>query len=171
MASTCTIAGLTLPFDPDSISWGFRTKTKVTHTIGGKVIQIFGIKIDAMTISGSFGKGGFQSQENFVNNMTYLAEQQANQVPISFSYPSKGWAFKVFILAISTPDGDLSGEVRPDIINPRWMLQLKIVEENIGLKKVAADQFIARLAENIGWTPSVYNGPLLETAQGDSGGS
>lgn len=157
--TTCTIGGLTLPFDPDSISWSFKVKTNITNTVGGKVVQVFGVKINNMMVSGSFGQGGFEAQQNFVENMTYLAEKQSNQVPLAFNYAAKGWKFEVFILRIATPDGDSSAAVRPEIINPKWSLQLMIVEENIGLKKVAADQFIARLASGIGWVPSAYNGP------------
>lgn len=147
--------------DPENISWSFGVKTKVTYTIGGKVVQVYGTQIGPMTLSGSFGLGGFEEQERFLKKMTALAKAQGEGTnkPYRFLFPQRNWDFKVFIRSVATPDGSLSMHVSPEIIDPRWVLTLHIVEENAGLKKIATDAYIARLSEGIGWHPSAYNGP------------
>lgn len=147
--------------DPEDISWTFGVKTKVTYTIGGKVVQVFGTQLGPMTLSGSFGVGGFDAQEKFIAKMAALAEEQGKGLnePHRFLFPFRGWDFKVYIRNVSTPDGAMSMHASPDVVNPRWSLTLHVVEENGGLKKVATDAYIKRLSEGIGWHPSAYNGP------------
>ena len=155
-----TLGGYAFRLDPEDISWTFSVKTKVTYTIGGKVVQVFGTHLGPMMLSGSFGSGGYDAQEAFINKMADLAKKQgADNEPHRFLFPYRGWDFKVYIRNVSTPDGSMSMRVAPDIANPRWSLTLQIVEENGGLKKVATDAYIKRLSEGIGWHPSEYNGP------------
>lgn len=159
--ATAMLGDYSFRLDPENISWTFGVKTKVDYTIGGKVVQVFGTQLGPMTLSGSFGQGGFDAQEEFLARMTEMARKQGegNNEPHRFLFPFRGWDFKVYIRAVSTPDGAMSMHVAPRVINPRWTLTLHVVEENAGLKKVATDAYIERLSRGIGWHPSAFNGP------------
>lgn len=167
--ATASINGIKFPFNPDAVSWGFNTKTAVKYTVGGKVVQVLGSSIGSMTITGSYGKGGFESQKKFVDKLSELAEKQKNQVPLSFRFPDRGWDFDVFITSIATPDGGRSASVRSDLPNPKWQIVLSVVRENANLKKAASNKYISRLTRGIGWRVSEYNGGVAGLSSTDVG--
>lgn len=157
--ATATIGGLDFRLDPQSIQWSYSIKTASTDTVGGKVVQVFGVNPGDLRVSGSLGNAGQQAHLNFVNNMEYLAVQQAETLdPIEFSFPVRGWKFQVYIKSVSSPDSQQGVRLAPEISNPRFTLVLNVVEENTDLSKVATDKFLARLTEGIGWVPNEYNG-------------
>jgi hypothetical protein len=163
-----TLGDIHFRLAPESVSWAFSVKTKVTNTLGGKVIQVYGTSIDDMRISGSFGVGGWQAQDRFIDQVRALAEKQRGNAQVShrFLFPLRGWDFKVQIRAANTPDGGGTRVHRPDLINPRWALSLLIVSDNVGLKKIATDKYIARLSENFGWHQTAYNGDDIKLGGG-----
>lgn len=132
--------------DPDLISWHWEVLTNVIETIGGRVIQVLGARLDDLTVQGSFGQdhadrsGGqsWQLAENFLTVITRIMEAQAadsNQQgrmhpPAVFNYPAKGWRFSVYVKALTDPDNNGSSIVlTPAKANQRYALSLFIVQD------------------------------------------
>lgn len=149
--------------DPTSIRWDYTIKAREIQTVGGKVVQIFGANLGDMTVTGTFGTGGWQEQARFLAAMEAIGDRQAKNTtadPIHFRYPPKGWDFLVYLTAYAQPGASKSVRLSPEITAPQWRLTLLIVEDNSGLKQVAMDAFLARLAEGIGWKQTIYNGSM-----------
>lgn len=145
--------------DPESIQWPIHIKSAYTPTIGGRVVQVYGAEPGDMRVSGSFGVGGWQEQERFLESMKGLAQDQINGPPVKFIYPAKGWDFSVYLTAY-TDGGSTSVTHSAGIVNPRWNLTLAIVEDNIDIKTVAADAYLNRIARGLGWEINEFNGPM-----------
>jgi hypothetical protein len=136
-------------------------------TVGGKIVQVYGTSISDLTIVGEFGVGGWQQQEKFLAQIKAMANTQAlasrvsrsQREPSRFVYPPRGWDFLVYLKSFGNPEGSRSIRHAPEIFNPKWQLTLFIVEDNSGIKRVAQDAYIARLAKGIGWKRTRYNGP------------
>jgi hypothetical protein len=132
--------------DPELISWNWSVLTNVVETIGGRVIQVLGARLDDLTVQGSLGQDHaagpvngttWHLAERFVSVITKIMEAQsadANQQgkmhpPAVFTYPPKGWRFNVYVKALTDPDGDSSVILRPAKINQRYTLSLFIVQD------------------------------------------
>lgn len=151
--------------NPDQVRWSYQPKVAVINTRGGKVIQVYGVELGDMTVSGQFGVVGWQGQAEFLERMRQISDRQAEEDrmnPLRFLFPEKGWDFQVYLKGFTSADGPQSVELSPEIINPTWTLTLFLVEDNLNLKKVATDAFIERLAEGIGWTINEFNGPVSD---------
>jgi hypothetical protein len=145
--------------DPKSVKWSYSVKTNVTETVGGKVIQVFGTTVEAMTVEGSVGRGGKQEYRELLGSLVTMAKAQASSDgPVRFSYPPKGWEFDVYITGITDAQGATFTESF-DKFHYSFTISLAIAEENAGLKKVAQDAYLERLAKGIGWIPNEYQGP------------
>lgn len=156
-----SLAGVPFRLNPTSINWTFDAKVADIATVGGKVVQVLGTKISDITVSGTFGAGGWQEQVEFLAWIKELADRQtSNLPPVHFRYPAYGWDIPVYIKAYRTPDGGRSIVLDNNIIAPRWDLVLFVAESSATLDRVAADAFIARLSKGIGWRQTKYNGPL-----------
>lgn len=176
---TAVFAGKTFRIDPTSIRWEYEVKSRSIPTVGGKVIQVFGGRISDMVVEGEFGVGGWEQQAAFLDEMKAIGADQAamarfsrtNRPPHKFIYPPKGWNFDVYLKAFSNPDGPRSVALAPEIKNPKWRLIFFIVEDNSGLRKVAQDAYIARIAKGIGWRLTEYNGGNTYAEISGSGGA
>jgi hypothetical protein len=165
---TAVFAGRTFRIDPDTISWSFKSKTADWPTLGGKVVQVFGTKISDMTVNGSFGVGGWQQQLEFLQQMKDIGSEQAKRgrtprslaPPFHFTYPPRNWDFMVYLKSYTSPDGPRAVVQSPANFSPKWRLTFFIVEDNSGLRRVAQDVYIARLAKGIGWQQTIFNGPM-----------
>lgn len=161
-----TLSGRPFRIDPITISWAYTIKTSVTETVGGKVVQIFGTDIDDMTVTGSFGIGGWEEQARFLETALKWAEGEvANPTgpPMRFVYPPHGWDFLVYLRAFNQTDAGQSVELSNRIPAPGWSLTLFIVEDNSGLRPIkdaAIKAYVDRLSKGIGWKQTKYNGPL-----------
>lgn len=131
--------------DPDSIEWNFQILTNVTDTIGGRVIQVIGSRLEDMSLTGSFGQD--HTQKNGLGESWRLAEaslalmqqmmefqsQDANQQglmhqPAVFTYPPKNYRFNVYIKDFSDADNPgVSVVLTPGKFNQRWRLTFFIV--------------------------------------------
>lgn len=162
--SFALLQGEPFRIDPDSVQGGFRVKTAAIDTQGGRVVQVLGTSMDSLTVTGSFGRGGFPEQRAFLARMTGMAIFQnalGDGQQIRFQWPDKGWDFSVRLRAYASPNGPMSVHVAADVQNPKWTLSLYVIDDNNTLKTAAAgaDQFIARLSAGIGWRQTIYNGP------------
>ena len=163
-----TLGSFTFRLDPESVEWDYRIKYVDKKTVGGKVVQILGATFGDMRLEGSFGVGGWEEQADFLAKMKALADQQVKDAsvvnssaePLQFRYPPKGWDFLVYLRAYTNPRGPASVRLATEEFAPRWGLTLFIVEDNTGLRKVAADRIIARLSAGLGWKQTKYNGPM-----------
>jgi len=174
--------------DPESIEWNFEVITSVTETIGGRVIQVIGSRLEDMTVTGSFGQDhstprgeSWRQAEAFLAMIQQIMDFQAadatNQArmhpPAVFTYPAKNWRFNVYVKDLS--DADTPGAsvvLTPGRFNQRYQLTLFIVQDsstalvvagqsNGVIDKQAAtaiDAYMARISDGIGWKFSQYAG-------------
>lgn len=163
--SHAIFAGRAFRLDPTSVTGGFRIKTNTTNTVGGRVVHVYGVTWDNLTIIGSFGRGGYEEQAEFLNRMVALADRQINDPkasPVQFVWPEKGWRFSVYLLEAGNPDGARSVEISPGIVAPKWRLTLFVANDSGTLKDFAVSNFIERFSRGLGWKQTIYNGPLAD---------
>ena len=65
-----SLAGQPFLVDPESIAYHFDIKASATETAGGKVVQVFGVKVSNLLVTGSFGLGGWKAQKEFLAGIT-----------------------------------------------------------------------------------------------------
>lgn len=159
-----TLNGVPFPFDPDSVGWSFEVKTHVEDTIGGRVVQVLGTRLGDMTVSGSFGSGGWEQQQVFYRRVAAWVDRQnatKGRATLRFIYTPKRWDLHVLIRALQ--DGQGASGITHDntIIAPRYTLLLFVVQDNVGnIVRGIQDAYISRLVEGVGWKfSSDYNGP------------
>lgn len=165
-----SLAGVPFDLDPESISYHFDIKASATNTVGGRVVQVFGTKISDLFVTGSFGLGGWEAQQAWLNQMIPLMQGQEGSLgptgfwkgatPVNFSYPPRNWNFEVFVLSYTQPGGNTSIVLDNEIINPQWTLDLFIVNDNGSLAaetEASLASYLGRLANGIGWTLNEYN--------------
>jgi hypothetical protein len=159
-----TLGGVALPVDPETVAWTFKMKTAQIITVGGKVIQVYGTDLGDMSVSGSFGVGGWSARDRFtaqVNKWVTADTTTLHPKPLRFFMPSKGWDFRVFVKAYTAEGGEF--EHSNENFAPRYGLLLFIVEDaTMKVVKGIKDAYISRLMNGIGWKQSEYNGPTQD---------
>lgn len=159
-----TLDGVPFRTNPDSIKWDFSVKTAETTTIGGVVIQVYGVDLGDMRVTGSFGVGGWSEQEAMLRRMKGLGDRQrVGAPPVRFFFPSRGWDFLCHLRSFGEKTGDIN--LSNENFAPSWALTLFITEDNSPIKSVqdsAILQYIQRLSQGLGWEQTKYNGPLTE---------
>jgi hypothetical protein len=166
-----SLAGVPMRLNPTSVQLDYTVKTSETPTLGGMVVQIFGIEMSDLIVTGTFGTGGYAEQQAFLHHMLDIANRQSNMPmitaspsvtqgqPVRFVYPNRGFDFMVYL-----KDYDSAGGMAIDYENtniaPDWRLTLFVDTDNLGggLAKVAADAYIRRLSQGLGYVLSPYNG-------------
>lgn len=169
MVAHATLGGLTLRTSLDDIRWNFKMKVSDKKALGGKVIQILGTSVTDLTVTGSFGSGdrkkgdtaGWEEQERFRQQIkTWARNTEGTLTPLRFTFPPRGWDFRVFIKAYSAPGRPFAVRQAVDEVNPKWQLTLFVVDD--GARKVITgirDLYVKRLMEGVGWKQTTYNGP------------
>lgn len=176
-----SLGGRLFRLDPVSVQWTYKIKTAVFETVGGRVVQVLGVMFGDMTLAGSFGVGGWQEQEAFLKDMQAIATKQVATTftvvnrqlaapPILFLYPPKNWSFLVYLKDYTQPDGEgASVTLANEIINPKWLLTLAIVDANSALPALgaaAANDYISRLSQGLGWASTAalraYQGTISQ---------
>jgi hypothetical protein len=162
-----TLGGWTFRVDPQSVSWPFSMKTAVTDTLGGKVVQLYGVQLGDITVSGSFGRGGYLEQKAFLtylesNTPTDIQIQTSGQQTgffnlIKFTYPPKNWDFNVYLKSFSEAGGSgTSIDVTPNNFNPKWTIVLFPNQSNNEFRAAAIDAAISHTQTGFGWDPKEY---------------
>lgn len=164
-----SLNGVPMRLNPMSVQLDYTVKTSETPTLGGMVVQIFGIEMSDLIVTGTFGVGGYQEQLVFLNRMLAIANMQSNQAivtpspsqPVRFVYPNRGFDFQVYLKAYDSTSG-MAIDYENTNIAPDWRLTLFVDNDNLGggLAKVAADAYIQRLSNGLGYAISVYNGQV-----------
>lgn len=160
-----------VPFriNPQSVRWDYTMKYNSRDTVGGRVIQLFGVRLGDLTIEGVFGKGGPAEQEGFFNRIVDIIKNQtpldpkANPNPVRFFWPQRSWDFTCYIRSISQPGTRTSIALDNETINPGYRLVLFIQEDNQNIlnavKDAATAAYINRLTAGMGWKQTTWNGP------------
>jgi hypothetical protein len=161
-----SLNGVPMRLNPTSIQLDYTVKTSETPTLGGMVVQVFGIEMSDLIVEGTFGKGGYTEQLAFLNRMLGIANMQSNQAlvtpspaqPVRFVYPNRGFDFQVYLKDYDSASG-MAIDYENTNIAPDWRLTLFVDNDNLhgGLAKVAADAYIARLSNGLGYTLNKYN--------------
>ena len=164
-----SLNGIPLRLNPTQVNLSYQVKTSETPTLGGMVVQVFGVEMGDLTITGTFGKGWWGEQLQFLENMLAIATGQGTQPglapsgpPVRFVYPQRNFDFQVYLKAYSDPNAGMAIDYENQNISPEWQLTLMVDNDNTGgaLLKVAADAYIQRLANGLGYALSPYNGNL-----------
>jgi hypothetical protein len=164
------------------------TQTNVVETIGGRVIQVLGARLEDLTVQGSLGQDhadktsgeSWQQAQAFLATVTAIMEQQSADSnaqatmhpPAVFSYPPKGWRWNVYVKSLMDPDGGNSVILAPGRVNQQYALTLFIVNEGAELvaagstetgtlaqqSQAAITQFMARISDGVGWSANKYTG-------------
>lgn len=152
--------------DPQAVSLPYDIKTKDQKAVGGKVVQVLGARLGDLMISGQFIS--WEEQYDFFKRVKKMGNDQTFKPdgtvadPWRFLYPTKGWSFGVYLKSFTSVDGPRPVTWSNSILAPRWSLTLFISDDQSGLKKVAQDVFISRLAEGVGWKRSEFSAPMTE---------
>jgi hypothetical protein len=178
--ANASIGGVPLRINPNSVSLPYQIKMHQDQTVGGMVIQIYGVQWGDLTVSGQFGAGGWKAQKDFFDQMKSLAtstaqtqfqQQLAGVVASSgsfrFFFPLLNYDFQVFLKNYSTADGQGSVVLTNATINPSWQLTFSIDNDNNGLATVVQDAYVSRLAAGVGYGPGQYPGQYNGPASGD----
>lgn len=165
--ATASIGDWEFRVNPEEVSWNFNVRTSATSTIGGKVIQVLGVDVSDMTVTGSFGKGGRVEQQQFLDWAIARTKSQTEQdkAIVRFRLPDKGWDFGVKIKSLTESSSRRSVDLQTTNINPSFTLTLHVEDDlqNITeLKRAAQAAYVAELSQGVGWKRTEYNGPLTD---------
>jgi hypothetical protein len=163
-----SLGGIPLRLNPLSVSLSYSVKTSQTNTVGGMVVQVYGVTLSDLVVEGVFGAGGPAEQQTFFAQIQALAQstvtaQQAqpdlldtgdgvvfSTGSINFSFPLLGYDLQVFIKSYTSKEGT-AVVLDNTNFNPSWSLTLLIENDNTGLvTTTAADQYINRVAAGLG---------------------
>jgi hypothetical protein len=168
--ANASIAGIPFRLNPDSVSLSFSAKTSQTPTIGGLVVQVFGIEYSDLVVTGSFGKGSYAEQTSFLNAMHTIAVDQSTQntertitSPVRFLFPLMEYDFQVYIKEIASPQGQ-AFVFDNTLFALQYTLTLFIETDNSTRASVSPDKYLARLATGLGYKLNEYNGPTTTQA-------
>jgi hypothetical protein len=188
-----SLGGIPLRLNPLSVSLSYSVKTSQTNTVGGMVVQVYGVTLSDLVVEGVFGAGGPAEQQTFFAQIQALAQstvtaQQAqpdlldtgdgvvfSTGSINFSFPLLGYDLQVFIKSYTSKEGT-AVVLDNTNFNPSWSLTLLIENDNTGLvTTTAADQYINRVAAGLGAGldvgPTGITNPYIATIYGAAGGA
>lgn len=178
------LGGLSFRINPSQVSWNYSVDAAVIPTVGGRVVQVYGVTMGDMTIQGLFGqertgqrRESWQLAEQFQKDIALLVQKQsaiptAAQLsgadstpmhpPMRFVYidDKHNWDFTVYIKSLRDVAGSSSVvEHKTGKFSYGYTLTLFIQQDNTGkLASVAKNEFIDRLSNGMGWKRSQYNG-------------
>ncbi len=165
-----SLDGIPFRVNPNSVSWPYSVKLTTTKTMGGKVVQVYGISMGDLTVEGVFGAGGPEEQQAFFDRLVEIIDTQmpasatAIPRPVRFHWPERGWDFWCYVKGITQAGRNLAIHASNKDFNPGYRLTLFVQEDNGDLVKAARNSataaFIARLSDGMGWKATEWNGPL-----------
>lgn len=143
--------GHTLPFNIDSLSWGYDMTTNSTDTLGGRVIQVLNVKVQGMTMEGMAG-----SRKNIV--VLYALCKQAmdkhveTERPVRLIVPSRDWQFDVYITSFPSVGWDLK------TVGYKYRISLDVDEDFGSLTEKVKSSEIKRMARGMGYFQHKWRG-------------
>lgn len=180
------LGNYTFRIDPSQVFFAYEVDTQVINTVGGRVVQVYGVTLGDITVQGLFGQehipGGrdsWEMAEEFQQAIALMVQQQSQaptdlqmqgrdpttmHPPVRFFYNdgAHDWDMMVYIKDLKDVGaGDYTIEHATGKYSYGYTLTLFIVQDNSRqLHEVAMDSFISRLSEGVGWKRTVYNGPM-----------
>lgn len=163
MTNRVTLGAWEFAVGPESVSWSYEVKVEATPTLGGKVVQVLGVELSDMVMSGHFLDTA--SQQAFLDYVkTSIREQAATEIrPMRLVIPHLDLDFSVVISAVS--DGKRSVHLDVRTTAPTYRLTMMIVEDHTNLTYVAENLFIDRIADEFGWEVGPFNSGNLTDAE------
>lgn len=164
--ANASLNGIPLRLNPKKVSLPYTAKMSQTQTLGGMVVQVYGVVFGDLTVEGQFGAGGWQEQLGFLkqiqsNVQGTIAAQFTQVTPgtvgptpsgsYRFLFPLLGYDLNVFLKSYSSAEGSAI-ELENSNINPTWNLTFTIDNDNSDLTRVAIDNYIARIQEGLGFS-------------------
>lgn len=173
--------------NPSQIFVPYEVNSTVIPTIGGRVVQVYGVTTGDLTVQGLFGedraagKPSWDLAREFQAAIAQMVQTQSRpptpaqlqgtdatpiNAPIRFVYQDAkhNFDFMVYIKSLKdVADGGFVVSHETGKYSYGYTLTLFIVNDNSGkLTQVATDQFIARLSAGLGWKRTPYNGPMTK---------
>jgi hypothetical protein len=187
--SFCQIGDYQFRITPSAVVFPFDVDSTVITTVGGRVVQVYGVTLGDMVVQGLFGqertgatRDSWQLAEDFQTKMAALVQKQSAapstgqlagydtttmHPPHRFIYQddTHDWDFMVYIKDLQdVQDNDYTVSHATGKFSYGYTLTLFIVEDNSRiLRQVAVDKFISRLAAGVGWKRTEFNGPMDKT--------
>lgn len=172
-AGTATLGGIPFQVNPYDVNWDCSLKVIRKRTVGGFVVQIIGVHVGDITVSGVFAYGdtpgdsaGWQEQERFRAQIRTWADNAAQDInnTIEFNFPAYNWSFQVYVKEF-TSNSDEAIRLSNTILAPVWTVKLFIVQDRTKVVvKGIKDLYVQRLFNGVGWRQTNYNGPLTVEA-------
>jgi hypothetical protein len=150
---------LSIPSGLDEAAWSYNLNTVTFPTYGGEVVQILSCNIGELTITGTLPS--YRAMERIYGYFAYylqIATQgrspdpdtgrtSYNQTPITFTYPERGWEFKI------VPRSLRRFKYGNDIVAPSWGVTAHVVDHGNDLhsiKEFTKSQVLNRFLESDG---------------------
>lgn len=160
-----TLDGVPFAVDPESVDYQVNIHSSSIDTLGGRVVQALSTSLGDLVVAGSFGAGGWQEQAAMLQRVLEIGiSQRHDGPPVRFVYPPRGWDHEVYIRSM-VESGSTSVELSPGNFNPKYRLTLTITSSNLDLKTVAANAFISRLSDGIGWKKETRKFNMIATPE------
>ena len=141
--------------DPHSIAWSYTLNTKIDETYGGRVVQILSVRLGDLTIQSRMGRGRWEAlNELIMFCRDVMFQQKDTGEPALLSYPTKGWAVKVFLSNVPFADQATN-------VSYPYSLRFKVQEDVNGV--LSADSMTSelnRIRDGIGYERNDYNYPM-----------
>lgn len=126
----------------EEASWSYNLNTVTFPTYGGEVVQILSCNIGELTITGTLPS--YKAMERVYSFFAYylqIATQGRsqdpttgvtayNQTPVTFTYPERGWSFKIMPTALRR------FKYGNDIVAPSWGITAHIVDHSNDLHSI-----------------------------------
>jgi len=147
-----TLAGRSLPFDPNAVRWSYKLNTRTEDTLGGRVIQILSTSIESLTWEADAG-----SRDNLlaiVDTVVFCMQHHVTtQDPVRLEVPSRGWFLDVY--ARSMPEIGWGVE---DVAFP-YRITFEVEEDQGGaVTQQILSAELARLSAGVGYDPLWHGG-------------
>jgi hypothetical protein len=170
-----TLGGLPFRLAPNQVSWTYTIKTNKTNTVGGRVVQAFGVVMSDITITGEFGVGGIPAQQEFLALVeTWITNQIGtlsptgeglgqgifNGSPLRFTLDLHNWDFQTYLVRYTQPGGIQSVDIDPYVVSPQWTITLFVIDASATPDQASAAlaKYIDELATQFGWFPNGFQG-------------
>lgn len=161
---------------PTSYDWEYKIKMNDWKTMGGKVIQIYGVRMGDLTISGQFSTP--EEQAEWFKKVKSIADAQvpvlgaAAPRPVRLIWTERGWDFMVFVKSFKQVGAATSVMARNDIADIKWTMTVFVNQDNGKIVKAAQDAaaaaYIRRISDGLGWQQSEWNGMVEDPAFADA---
>ena len=153
------LGGYPLPYNPNSLNWGYTVNVNSYDTIGGRVIQVLSVNINSISFEGD--AGSIERLYDVFNNVyTMMIDHVDSQDPVRFEVPSRNWAFDVFITNLPNVGYD------PSTVTFPYSMTLEVSEDFSSLSTEIMSVEFDHLARDIGFRPQWY-GEIVDGQDSD----